>query len=467
MSRTSSLDDIERDIARTLHAKAGQLKVDDTPFLHAGLGHGDSTRVVTPRSGRRRVLAAAAALALLTGGVAIVRGWAADTTGPAETATSGAPESWLDETVAFRPGTDGWELQTVSVYDTAGSVPTSWQLFGARNDVPVPRGLVVGASDGPPLSRPEGGNYTIHGMSGTIGRPVGTSGASGTMQAVWGSDDISYLAWAVDVTEAEMHAAIESLVPRESPEVGFNAPAAGPLRLLESGQSQDQAISHASYAGPEGDLAIEATSPAPYVGLLQRLTGTPTAGGIVRTSGADEASPDAAHAEFLRDDGWSVTAGSGPGLPAEELSEIARGAQPVARRDLIAWAVEQPVTETVDVGDWAVRVHGNVAGDTGVCVTPPSGEEVCTTAEPSLDYTTASVPVGRDWVVVAITNAPDRPLVRIASDGPGSPGNGLDGETARAEGRVVEVVTVPEDVQVVEAGSWDSFQGLEYERPSH
>ena len=464
MSPTPTLDDLERDIARTLRTKADQLTIDASPFPHTGAGRAVSTRLHTPPSRRRRGLAVAAALALLAGGTAVVRGWGSDTPDHTGTGTAGAPEAWLDETVAFGLDDEGWQLSGAHLTEASGADPVTWQLFGARDDVPVSRGLLVGTVHGRWSVPPEGLPYTVHGHSATIGRPLDPTLRAVTTEAVWGIGEVWYRALAVDVTDAEMLAALESLVRRDDPASGFDPPEDGSLRELWGAQPRDAGGGYATYTGVDGTVVVDATRVDAYGGLLHRLAGEATDGGIVLASEADDDPSLSARATLLRDDGWSVTVAGDTALSAAALSDLAHGARPLARRDVIAWAVDHPVTGTTDVGEWTVRVHGDEESDTAVCVTPPSGEEACTTAEASVDVTTASMPMGDEWLVVTITNAPNRSVVRVAPDAAGVRGDTLEGELARWDGRLVQVTVVPDGVDAVMAGSWNAG-GSTYTRP--
>jgi hypothetical protein len=463
MSPAPTLDDLERDIARTLRTKADQLAVDTSPFPRTAVGHVESIRVETPRSRRRRGLAVAAVLALLAGSAAVARAWGSDAADTAGTDTAGAPEAWLDETVAFGLDEQDWHLSGVHVTEASGAEPARWQLFGARDEVPVARGLLVGTVEGRWSVPPSELAYTIHGHRGTIGRRLDASVPPGTIEAVWGVGEVWYRALAVGVTDTEMLATLESLVPRDDPATGFDPPADGSLGALGDAQPRDAGGSYATYTGADGDLVIDATPVDAYGGLLHRLAGTPTDGGIVLASDAGDGS-GAARATLLRDDGWTVTVAGDIGLSAAALRDLAHGARPLARRDVIAWGVGRPVTGGTDVGEWTVRVHGTEEADTAVCVAPPSGEEACSTAEASFDVTTASVPAGDEWIVVTVTNAPDRSVVRRAPDAAGVRGDTLEGELGRWEGRLVQLTVVPDGVDAVVAGSWDAG-GATYTRP--
>ncbi|MDD9371704.1 MAG: hypothetical protein PV358_16415 [Acidimicrobiales bacterium] len=475
MSPTPTLDDdLERDIARTLHTKADQLTVDASPFPHAAVGHVESTRVTTSPSPRRRLLAVAAVVILLAGGAAVVRGWSADKTDRETTDAAGAPEAWLDETVAFWPAGQEWEPLTVSLSTVEATDPTTWQLFGDKADTRMTDGVLVGS-----MHVPEGGSneievegetpeHLIHGQWAFVGPPRYAGGLpQGTIVANWAEGTTFHTALAIGRTEAELAAVLDALEPTDDAAAGFDPSADGSLEQIATATTTDEVRTYTEFAGPMGDLAVSAGPQAPFGGLLHRLAGTPTNGGTMLVTGA---TPNGSfEVSYAREDGWFVSASpSGPDgadLPADEMSELIREARPVTRRDLIDWAVGQPVAGTADVGEWTVRLHGTGDHIAGVCLVPRTGDEACAMADDTNDGAwTASFPVGDEWLVVAVTNAPDRPLVRTAPHSRSDLGDVIDGQTGRTGGRLVHVVAVPDDVRSVRAGSWDGVR-TPYERP--
>lgn len=463
MSQLTTADDLERDIARTLRAKADQLVVGDDPFPDTAVGRVAPTRLRTPPARRRRVLAAAALVVVLAGGALIGLRRGADTD---RHAAMRAPDAWLDETVAFGPGDDGWQLAGVHLTEASDADPVTWQLFGARDEVPVPRGLLVGTVHGrwsvPSQSLP----FTIHGQAGTIGPPLDPSLPTGTSEAVWGVGEVWYRALAVGLTDAQMLAVLDSLVPRAGA-VGFDPPADGSLALLDESATRDAGGAAATYTGADGDVIVNAVRRDAYGGLLHRLAGSPTDAGIVLVGDLGDHPSGQTSVTILRDDGWTVAVAGDAGLATDDLTDLARRARPVARREVIAWAADQPVTGRVEAGDWSVRVHGTAEADTAVCLSARSDDgEVCTTADAAVDITTASVPLGDDWLVVTLTNPPNRAIVRTAPGGSGNLGETIDGELGRGDGRLVQVTAVPEGVDAVDVGGWSSGGGAHtYRRP--
>lgn len=477
MSPAPSLDDLERDITRTLRTKADQLSVDADPFPHTAVGHVESTRVTMAPSARRRLLAVAAVMVLLAGGAAIRRTLAADSTEPAGTDAAGAPEAWLDETVGFWPAGDGWEPVSVTRFANEATAPTTWQLFGDDHDVPVTGGVLVGTT-----LLDEGGSdainveidaddpaHEVHGQRAFVARPRYAGGfPPGTIQANWAEGSMLHEAISVGGTAEELVAVLNTLTPADDPTAGFGPPEDGSLVSIATAATADEVGTTTSLRGPAGDLTIIVEPQAPYGGLLHRLAGTPgDRGTVLVTNGSSNGSY---RASIVREDGWFVSVGptgaDGIDRSVDELTDHIRDVRPVTRREVIDRAVEQPVTGTAEVGDWTVRSHGSRDGDTAVCLAPRSGDEVCATADSmGSGAATASLPVGGEWVVVAIGSAPDRPLVRTIPNAQSDLGDLIEGETGRSGGRLVHVVTVPRDVRTVRAGSWDSVRTT-YERPT-
>ncbi len=477
MSPAPTLDDLERDIARTLRTKADQLTVDTSPFPHTAMGDAASTRVTTSPADSRRLLAIAAVMVLLAGGAAIALGWRADSTEPAGRDAAGAPEAWLDETIAFWPAGDDWEPLAVTPFTNEVTAPTTWQLFGREaGGSPIAGGVLVGStqlvdggSNALDVDTTEDPQYQIHGEWGYVARPRYAGGfPPGTILANWADGTVLHEAVAVGATAAELAAVLNSLEPLDDPTAGFGPPADGSLVSVATATTADEVGSSSELTGPAGDVAVIVEPQAPYGGLLHRLAGTPTDSGTLLVTGGTQ---NRYHeASFVREDGWFVSAGpSGPDgtdLSVDEVSDLAREARPVMRREVIDWAVEQPVSGSAEVGDWTVRLHGSRDGDTGVCLVPRSGAEVCAPADDTFGgAVSASLPVGDEWIVVAVADAPDRPLVRTAPNARSDLGDRLQGETGRAGGRVVHVVAVPGDVHAVKAGSWDGSR-TPYERPA-
>lgn len=479
MSPTPTIDDLERDIARTLRAKADQLTVDASPFPDAAVGHVESSRVRVASSPRRRLLAVAAVMVLLAGGAAVLRGWSSGTSGHDTTDATGASEAWLDQTVAFWPAGDDWEPMAVSPFSYGTTAPTRWRLFAEADDTSPGNGgvlvgstrLVEGESTAIEVDTDQDPQYQIHGTWAHVAAPRFAGGfPRGTILASWADGTTLHRAVAVGGTAAELAAVLNSLTPAADPAAGFGPPADGSLVPIATATTADEAGTNTSLTGPSGQLTVSASPPARYGGLLRRLAGTPTDGGLTLTTDADVLGEGTVDATYVRDDGWFVTAAAGgaPGgtqLSIEDMSELARNARPVTRREVIDWAVGRPVTGTAIVGEWTVRLHGTDESDTGVCVVPRSGAELCAIAADTFDgATTASVPVGDQWLVVVIVRAPDRPLVRTAPNAQSDLGDLIEGETGRSDGRLVHVVNVPDDVQSVRAGSWDGVR-TPYERP--
>lgn len=466
MSSAPPLDDLERDIARTLRTKADQLVVDAGPFPHAAVGHVESSRVTVASSPRRRLLAVAAVMVLLAGGSAVLRGWASGTAGRDTTDATGASEAWLDETVAFAPPGDGWEMEDIVLAKPTDPTRTTWQLFGEDQDQPAARGVLVGTVDGGWAGPSDDWQHMIHGHRGTIARPADLP--SGTFEAVWDVGGVWHRAFALGDTDAEALALVESLVPRDDATEGFDRPTDGSLEEIDTATTVADAGTDATFVGPDRVVTVTTRSQDPYGGLLHRLAGTRTPGGTILASDAGDGPDGSQQAIHLGEDGWSVTvveSGSeAADLSTKDVSRLARRMRPVPREEVIEWATEPPVTAAFAAGEWTVRVHGTNESDTGVCVVAPSGDEGCATAEQSYDHTTASLPLGGDWVVLAITNWPDRPHTRDPMGSSGSMGDFLEGDAGRSGDRLIEVVTVPDTIQAVEAGTLRP--GERYERPA-
>src|SRR5690606_32104697 len=147
--------------------------------------------------------------------------------------------------------------------------------------------------------------FTIHGQAGTIGPPLDPSLPTGTSEAVWGVGEVWYRALAVGLTDAQMLAVLDSLVPRAGA-VGFDPPADGSLALLDESATRDAGGAAATYTGADGDVIVDAVRRDAYGGRLRRLAGSPTDAGIVLVGDLGDHPSGQTSVTILRDDGWTV-----------------------------------------------------------------------------------------------------------------------------------------------------------------
>lgn len=473
------LDDLERDIVRTLRAKADQLPVDDGPFEAGARPVAALRGPASPLTSRRRILALAAAVAVLGGAVVAAQrlgsGDDTDSTGP--DAVAAAPEVGVYRVpesgpAAFLPETvpEGWELREVNAghYFGSSAHETTWQLFGADGPSPLARGVLVSSVG----NVESGSGRIVDGVVHEIGEePIiaptdDPTAPDGTPEATWLDGGVLHRALARGMSEAELRAFVASLVPNDDPTTGFES-AGSDLPLLETSTVGEQQTSGVTYVGPAGagdTIRVTAFAPDDHGGLLHRLVGEPGDDGpLIR--GASSGDGDYPFVSRARQDGWTieVLSQASPTVAADPmvLDDFLEGLQPVTRDELVDVVAAEPVSTTGTAGDWSVEVHGS-AGAVALCFTgeggesDDGGEEVCTTVEswtlPGM--VTASALVGDQWVVAVVHDEAIEPMVSAArEDQPGAPPSEEDrfqGEAGHVDdGRVVEVVTVPADVDSV------------------
>jgi hypothetical protein len=468
MNDTPTLDDLEREVARTLHAKADQIAVDDAPFSAEAATRGEVVRFTSTRSRRRGALAVAAAAIVVAGAVSLVhRLTSVDETDVAMLdATAGVSYGLRAVgTAGFVPATlpDGWTLQQMSVGSTLSVPRARWQLFGDGAGA-LGRGVLVGSTANDEGRVIPGPNDTIHDRPTLVRASADPQAPAGALEASWIEGDLVHDAIAVGMTEAELVAVLDSLVPHEDPTSGFRSVAGSGLSEIDAVTVDDTYSSSLTYVGPAGrtdTVRVTAESPDHYGGLLHRLAGEPRGDGFL-LHGQTGGDPGYPFVSLARDDGWTVevlstrsqTVAQDPGL----LDVILDRLEPATGQQLIDVGLAQPVTTTHAVGGWTIDIHGTDTDDLAMCITPAAGETVCSTAQnapgaPGL--TTGSASVGDEWIVVAVTDGAGPATVRTApSSGLDRPENfspdDLRGEQERSGDRVVEVFTVPPDVDAVD-----------------
>lgn len=486
------LDDFERDIVHALRVKADQLVVDDGPFdAEARPG---APRLVPSSSGPagpslRRVLALAAAVAVLGGAVVVAQrlgpAGTGGTRGPEAVAAAGTYTVPDSGPAALLPATvpEGWTLREVNAGRTyTEPAETTWQLFGVDAPSPLPRGVLVSSAvNAESLSgRIIDGQEHDVGEEPLIGPAQEPLAPAGTLEATWLDGDVLHRALAVGVPEDELATFLASLVPHDDPATGFGAPA--DLPLLETTSVADRYTASATYAGPAGEadtIRVTASAPGDYGGLLHRLVGEPGDEGpaLRGDTGGDPAYPFVSRA---RPDGWTVevlgvaspTVAADPAVLDAFLDALA----PLSREQLVDVVAAEPVTTTGTAGGWSVEVHGTGVGAVGLCLAADAGERACTTAETSAlpGLSTGSALVGDQWVVAAVHDdaiAPTVSAVRGGAQGPPYPQEDrLRAERGRSDDdRAVEVFAVPPDVDTVavtvSTGPDGGATGVLYDRP--
>jgi len=483
----TDLDDLERDVVRTLQVKADQIAVDDSPF-HPDATPGEVVRLGSPGPRRHRVLAVAAVAAVLVGGVAVVqRLSSAD--GPDEarpgTIATGPIYTMRDDGVAgFLPATlpEGWTLQDLDAGHTlVARSETTWQLFGEEGPSPLSRGALVGSNANEEGRVIEDATRTIHGQPASVGPSPEPQAPAGTLEASWIDGDVVHDALAVGMTESELVAFLDSLAPHEDPATGFAAPADAGLAEVDTATVGDLYAAAATYAGPVGDgdtIRVTTESPDYYGGLLHRLVGEPSAGGLVihGASGGDQNHP---FASLAREDGWTLEvmsiASQSVALDPALLDDFLDSMEPVTAQELVEIGVAEPVTATSTVDGRTIEVHGTDSAPVAMCLTPEAGETVCTTAEdwqvPGL--TTGSAVVGGQWILTVVSDDTVDSTVRPAPNGATERPEDLsqeplDGERERSGDRVIEVFPIPADVDTVGVmvpTIEDQAMGRTYARP--
>lgn len=422
-------------------------------------------RVRTRPSSRRWALALAATVALAVGAGLVVRPTGSGDAGGTEpipldpAARAAATERWLDETIAFRPAappTD-WELSMVSATEDRPAGADRWQLFG--QDIDVPEGAVlVGTSAEPTRPYSRDATHTVRGLPGWVEAAAVPTLPDDALVARWVDGYTVHQALAVGVAEDEMMRKLDSLVSRPDSASGFDAPSDGSLAEVARATSEAAPRSFVRYRTPSDEIVLFSSPTDSHGGLLHLLAGRPVPGGWVLPGGTSH-SQDGPTATLVRDDGWTVTAASGGSLSTDDLVALVHDVELVTRREALTIGVMQPATLTTDVGDWNVRVHGTDERDMAVCVTPASGAEMCALANAFLTepFTAASFPISGEWLVVAVSQAPTRSIVtpHVPPDATSSTDvEELRGELGRAGSRVVEVFTVPADVEAVDVRGW-------------
>ena len=486
MTGTDTLDDLERTIARTLTAKADQLVVDEPRYsLVDDLDAGPPATVIhlTPRRpSRRRILAVAVAAAVAVAGLGVASRLGG---GPEAATPAGAGTTVYlrrtSGTVGFLPAAvpAGWSLSTLDVGASfVGDGLRHWQLFGAGASAPLDRGVLVSSAEqGDRVI--EGATRTVHGQPAWVGPPADPSHPAGAVNTSWIEHGVVHDAISVGLGEDELIAFLDGLGRRDEPITGFESP---DPTLAEVGSATVASVrtTMATYVGPAGTgdtVRVTAESSDRYGGLLHRLDGADGPGGPVRRGMLDS---DARY-RFVaqaRDDGWSVevlstgseTAAADPALLDAFLTSL----RPASYQEVVDLAVGQSITGSYPVGGGqTVEVHGTPAEDLGVCVSASSGTTACAPAEalPGTDVlVAASLVVDGRWVVVTLSDAERRAVVRTEPDIPeGRSGSHVFPAPTRPGERIgVSLVTIPDDVvtaQVTVPTADDTAAGFTYENP--
>ena len=483
----SPADTLERDLARTLTAKADQLDVADPPPTFRLDVRPPATVVhLTPHRSRRQRTAVAAAAAVAVLALAGARVIVGHDTRPDVAMGDQAPVAARygapgDGPVGFLPATvpAGWALSTIEAATSAfGAVPHHWQLFGADDAVPLTRGVLVATSDddGRVVPTP---NAVVHGVPAAVGPTPDPSHPAGALSVQWIEGDIAHDAIAVGMGADELVAFVDGLTVRADPTAGFDA--AGPAGLREVGSATVAATwgSSVSYQGPDGSAAtvrITSSSSDPYGGLLHRFDGAPGADGWASVRRGPFSGLGAGALFAVRPDGWSVEVGGAGSEPVDPtiLDAFLGALRPTSSSGLVDLARAQPVTARYEVGERTVEVHGTPSEDVGVCVGSAGTALVCATAEAvggDSRITAASLVVDGRWLLVTFTGdrradvqtAPADPARWQEYDAvvlePGARGSG--------PGVDVDLYDVPSDAEAVEAVvmAGDYGVGFSYDNP--
>ncbi|HKY66479.1 MAG TPA: hypothetical protein VJM49_08925 [Acidimicrobiales bacterium] len=413
----SPADTLERDLARTLTAKADQVDVAEPPPMFAdGDRHSAVVIHLSPRrSGLRRAVLAAAGVAAVV--AVVVAGTTARRDEPEvaverpDRRTSGAAGVGADPLV-FLPSSvpEGWSLVAVDAAPGRFEIgPQQWQLFGAPDRVPGSPGVLVGTA-------PRGDrvivepNDRIHGAPAEVGDPDDPSHPAGSVTAQWIEGDVVHDVVAVGMSGHDVVEFLDALVARDDPGAGFDAPADTALR--ESGAATVLAAAGASvtYAAPhDPDHTVQITTASTDVhgGLLHRLDGTagPDGWSLVRRVTSDDGGPRLVSA--VRPDGWTVDLAGWNGVDDATLDAFLASLELASGDDLIDLASAQPVTARYAFADRTVEVHGTEREPVGMCVTGAGGAEPsCSTAEAlpvEGRLAASSLVVDGRWVVVTIS----------------------------------------------------------------
>jgi hypothetical protein len=462
MNEAPVLDDLERQLARALRAKAGQILVDDVPFdpdAGSPLHVVPLTRHRTP--GRRALAAAAAAVVVVGLGAAAV-GIARQARVPGSPTVTLATARYIvreDGPAGFVPARlpAGWALRDMNVgATTSPGHGARWQLFGSAAS-PMARGVVVGTVRNDEGRTIEGATRTVQGRPAEVRPAPDPAAPPGAIQATWIDGGIVHEAIAVGMDEAELLAFLDALVPRDDPAAGFDAPGGTPLPEVVRAAVEDSYTTSVVYADPAGGtVTVTATSSDPYGGLLHRLAGEPGPDGYVR-HGAIGGDPSNGFVSVARSDGWTVdVAGSGSATTAEDsaiLDGILASAAPVTTRQLVDLGVAQPVTATSAADGWTVELHGTPSAPVALCLTPDAGgTPTCTTAEDAAPWglTAGSARVDGRWLVATVSDR-EPATIRTAALDPTRTVDGEDLTPADQPGTPeVHVVTVPAGAEAVE-----------------
>jgi hypothetical protein len=486
VTSTDTVDDLERTIARTLAAKADQLDIDDPRHSLLDDPHGGPPATVihlTPRRpSRRRVLAVAAAAAVLLAGLGVARRLG----GEPEVATLGAAGTAVyagqtPGTVGLLPEAvpAGWALSTLDVgASSEGDGLHHWQLFGDGESAPLGRGVLVGSAAGGDRVI-EGATRTVHGEPAWVGPPADPSHPAGAVDASWIEDGVVHDVISVGLSDDELIAFLDALEPRDEPTTGFDVPEAA-FPEVGSATVGGGRTTTATYVGPAGTtdtVRVMARSSDLYGGLLHRLDGADSAGGRVRRGQLD-GDPRDRYVAQARDDGWSVEVLSTGSATATAdpvvLDAFLTALRPTSYQELVDLVVAQPITGTHPVGGGrTVELHGTPAEDLGVCVTASGGTTVCAPAEalPGTDaLVAASLVVDGHWVVVTLSDAERRAAVRTEPAIPEgrSETHAFEARTRPDQRIAVSLVTIPDHVLTAEVTvptSRGSEAGFAYANP--
>ena len=422
MTGMETLDDLERTIARTLAAKADQIVVDEPgPSLLDGGTEAPAATVIhltPPRPSRRRVLAVAAAAVLAVAGVAVggrLLDDGDDATVPAAAvpaAVNGTREVGPIGVLPAGPP-EGWRLTSLDVGTTiVGQAATQWQLFAPSGaPSPLDRGVLVSSASVDDRVV-EGADRTVWGRPAEVGPPADPTQPVGAVTASWVDDGIVHDAVAVGLSEDDLVAFLDTLVPRPDPISGVDPPGRADLIEVGAATATGGRTSSATYSGPDGPgdvVRISASSADPYGGLMHRLDGRTDAAGTALVRRLRLADSNEPLLSIARPDGWTVDIVSQGSTTARAhpavLSDLAATLEPVTRQQAIDLGLAQPVTATYELADGqAVQVHGTAVEDVALCLTT-ADHTTCGTAESlpaPAGLTTASLVLGDRWVIVSI-----------------------------------------------------------------
>ena len=462
MTATDTLDDLEHTIARTLHAKADQLEVDDLPPIVDTRPPAAVIHLTPPRPSRRRILVAAAVVALVLAGVGVAS--RVDGGGSGLVATAGATSRYgppATGVAGLVPDVvpAGWALAELDVgTEVRFDTPYRWQVFGVGDGLPLDRGVLVGTS--PHNSRViEDASHTVHGVPVWVGPPGDPSLPADAVTAAWVDGDVSHDAIAVGLGEDELVAFLGTLVSEGDPLDGFAGaePTMPEVAAATVGSARTTSLTYVGPAGPVDTVRLTATSGDVYGGLVHLLDGTPADGGPVRR-GALHGDPMLRFVAQTRDDGWSVEVlSTGSATVAEDPAVLDRflvTLRPAAHDDLVALALAQPTSGSFPLADGrAVELHGTGGEDVGLCLVRESAPPACGTAEaiPGDRLVSASLEVDGRWILVTLGDAADPPTVEVDGDPVESAESAEFPARAVPDGRiVVSVRALPSDAGEVE-----------------